>query len=74
MNTMTKAVRPIRFHKLHIDSKFRIFAEPERGIRLSKDTATYVKKAESWSHEVGDEAHCIILLPEDLVVPLSRGA
>lgn len=74
MNTSTaQRVLPIRFHKLRLNSKFRIFAEPSRNIRKSNDTSVYVKEAESYSVDSADTTRAIILMPEDLVVPLTRG-
>lgn len=76
-NIATKRVFPIRFSRLHVGSQFNIFAEPSRDIRKSSDTTTYTKMAESHSVVAGTEkddmAPAIILYPEDLVVPLSRG-
>ncbi len=73
MNNTTKRVFPIRFAKLRVGSKYSIFAEPSRDIRKSNDQNVYIKKAESWSENIDNPDHCIILYPEDLVVPLSRG-
>lgn len=74
MNTQTKKLeRPIRFNKLFPGSKYRIFAEPSRGIQKSNDQTVYVKVCEAWSEDVDNPDHCIILMGEDLVVPLSRG-
>lgn len=64
---------PIRFAKLRVGSEYLIFAEPSREIRKSNDKRVYVKMAESWSVEKGNEDHAAILYPEDLVVPLTRG-
>lgn len=77
MTKIKKTVRPIRFHRLEVGSKFNVFAEPSRGIQLSKDKKVYVKTAESYSTELDDagnpvESNVIILDFEDLVVPLSR--
>lgn len=72
--TTQKRVLPIRFHKLFVGSKFRIFAEPSRELKVSKDETVYVKRAESWSCDENDENHIAILYPEDLVIPLSRGS
>ena len=73
MNNKTKKQpRPIRFHKLQVGSKFDIFAEPSRGIQFSNDKRTYIKAAESYSHEVGNESNVIVLDFDDLVVPRSR--
>lgn len=72
MNNNKKQVRPIKFGRLEVGSKFDIFSEPSRGIRKSKDTTVYIKRAESWSEAVNDETRVAILYPEDLVRPLSR--
>lgn len=75
-NAIRKAVvRPIRFHKLEVGSKFRIFAEPTRTppVAKSHDNTVYVKEAESYSLDTGNTERAIILYPEDLVVPLTRG-
>ena len=72
MTKNKKTVRPIRFHKLEVGSKFTIFAEPSRGIQLSKDESVYVKSAASYSTEVGNWDNVIVLDFEDLVVPRSR--
>lgn len=78
MNTIsnvsnTKRVFPIKFERLRVGSKFQIFAEPSRDIRKSTDQNVYVKDAESYSTDVTDRDRAIILYPEDLVIPLSRG-
>ena len=67
-----KNIRPIKFERLEVGSKFDIFAEPSRGIKKSKDTTVYIKRAESYSEAVNDEEKVAILYPEDLVRPLSR--
>ena len=72
MNKNKKTVRPIRFHKLEVGSRFTIFAEPSRGVQLSNDPATYVKTAASYSTELGNDGNAIVLDFEDLVVPRSR--
>lgn len=69
----TKRVFPIRFSRLFPGSKFTIFAEPSRGIRKSTDTTVYVKDSEAFSVAENDAEKAIILMPEDLVIPLSRG-
>lgn len=74
MNQKTTIVRPIRFSRLFVGSKFRIFAEPSREIRKSNDKTVYIKEAESYSLSTEDPDKAIILMPEDLVEPLSRGA
>lgn len=74
MNTATRATPlPIRFAKLRLNSKFRIFAEPSRNIRKSNDPTVYIKAAESYSIDSGNPERAAILYPEDLVVPLTRG-
>lgn len=67
-----KQIRPIKFARLEVGSKFDIFAEPTRGIKKSKDNTVYIKRAESHSEAVNDESKVIILYPDDLVRPLSR--
>lgn len=74
MNNKTAVVRPIRFHRLFVGSKFTIFAEPSREIRKSNDKTVYMKEAESYSTAIDNPEKVCILMPEDLVVPLSRGA
>ena len=65
-------LRPIRFWKLEPGSKFSIFAEPTRDIRKSNDKTVYYKDCEAYSTDTTNPEHCIILYPEDLVIPLSR--
>jgi hypothetical protein len=60
---------PIRFDRLEVGSKFKIFAEPSRGIRRSSDGVEYTKETQSWSSGGGKD---IILMPSDLVTPISR--
>lgn len=72
-NSSIKRVFPIRFARLRVGSDFSIFAEPSRNIRKSTDSTVYTKKAESYSVAKGNEEKAIILMPEDLVTPLSRG-
>lgn len=71
--TPTKRVFPIRFHKLRVGSEYQIFAEPSRNIRKSNDSTVYVKEAESYSVAKNNKEKAIILYPEDLVIPLTRG-
>lgn len=66
-------ILPIRFARLFVGSKFRIFAEPSREIRKSSDETIYTKMAESWSEAEGNPDKVAILYPEDLVIPMSRG-
>lgn len=68
-----RKIFPIRFDRLRVGSEFDIFAEPSRRIRKSKDKRVYIKMAESFSVEKGNEDNAIILYPNDLVRPLSRG-
>lgn len=68
-----RRVRPIRFDRLYVGSMFRIFAEPSRGIRKSNDATVYKKEAEAFSVDTGNPDRAIILYPEDLVEPLTRG-
>lgn len=74
MNNTSRSIRPIRFSRLEDGSEYNIFAEPSRNIRKSNDKTVYVKKCDAWSEEKGNPDKAIILMPEDLVVPLSRGA
>jgi len=69
----TKRIMPIRFKRLEVGSKFRIFAEPSRNIAKSKDQTIYLKEAESYSIAENEPSRACILDMEDLVVPLSRG-
>ena len=71
--TNTNKKYPIRFQKLRNGSKFRIIAEPSRGIKKSNDSTTYVKVSDAWSHPIDDENKAVILMPQDVVLPLSRG-
>lgn len=68
-----KTPRPIRLHRLEPGSTCTIFAEPSRGIFKSKDKTVYRRDTENTVLiDVADENHVAILLPEDLVVPMSR--
>lgn len=73
--TTKRRVLPIRFKKLNVGSKFRIFAEPTRvpPVRHSTDNAVYHKECEAFSVDTADETRAIILYPDDLVIPLTRG-
>lgn len=71
---VTKRVLPIRFHRLRDGSDFIIFAEPSRNIRASEDKTLYTKVEDSYSVAKGVVPEkAIILFPEDLVVPMSKG-
>lgn len=71
--TNKKTVRPIRLHRLEPGSTCKIFAEPSRGVFKSKDVTIYRRDTENTVLiDVADENHVAILLPEDLVVPMSR--
>ena len=70
MNTST--IRPIRFARLESGSKFSIFAEPSREIRKSNDPTVWVKECEAYSVDSTNPDRCAILMPEDLVRPLTR--
>lgn len=72
-NTKTRRLLPIRFDKLEVGSMFRIFAEPSRSIAKVNDPTVYQKKCEAYSLDSGDEDRAIILMPEDRVIPLTRG-
>lgn len=74
MNNVTKLARPIRFSRLFVGSKFTIFAEPSRDIRKSNDKTVYNKDCEAFSTSTDDAEKAIILYPEDLVIPVTRGA
>lgn len=68
-----KIVRPIRLHRLEPGSTCKIFAEPSRGIFKSKDSTVYRRDTENTVLiDIADEDHVAILMPEDLVVPMSR--
>lgn len=68
-----KIDRPIRLFRLEPGSTCRIFAEPSRGLYKSKDKTVYRRDTENTVLiDVADSEHCAILMPEDLVVPLSR--
>lgn len=69
----SRRIFPIKFERLIPGSTYQIFAEPSRGIRKSNDKTIYRKECEAYSVDTGDEARAIILMPEDLVTPLSRG-
>ena len=74
---MTKKVFPIRFERLFPNTKFRIAAEPSRGIRRSSDTSVYLKAKEHegfYATSVDNPDKAIVLMPEDLVYPLAKGA
>lgn len=74
MNTkQEKRIFPIRFARLHDGSDFLIFAEPSRDIRKSTDKTVYTKICDAYSVDKSNEERAIILYPEDLVQPLSRG-
>lgn len=72
-NNKTYKAGPIRFEKLRNGSKFLIIAEPSRGIRKSNDTTVYVKIADSHSLALDNQDKVAILMPHDIVRPLSRG-
>lgn len=71
-NMNVKSIRPIRFERLEAGSKFDIFAEPSRGVRKSNDATVWVKDCEAYSTDITNPERCAILMPEDLVRPLSR--
>ena len=73
MTKNTKNLRPIKLERLEAGSTCTIFAEPSRGVRRSKDATVWRKDAENTILiDVNDSERCAILLPEDLVVPMSR--
>ena len=64
---------PIRFDKLRPGSLYRIHAEPSRGIYRSKDKSIYRRDpAYFYSTDVNDPNRSIVLMPEDLVVPVGE--
>ena len=73
MSNKKNALRPIRLHRLEPGSTCTIFAEPSRGLYRSNDTTVYRRDTENTVLvNVKDESHCAILMPDDLVVPMSR--
>lgn len=72
-NTM-KRVFPIKFDRLHAGSDYMIFAEPTRDIRKSDDKTIYTKATDGYySVSKSDPSKSIVLYPDDLVIPLTRG-
>lgn len=69
----TKRIMPIHFKRLFPGSTYTIFAEPSRGIRKSNDPTVYKKVCDAWSEDTTNPEKCIILMPDDLVTPLTRG-
>lgn len=66
---------PIQFEKLHPGSLFRIFSEPDRGIRKSTDTKVYRRAAEHegfFAYVEGDKTQGVVLMPFDLVQPVKK--
>jgi hypothetical protein len=55
------------FRNLRPGSRFRIVAEPTRGIRKSTDTAVYRKVCEAYSTSMDGKNKDIILYPNDVV-------
>lgn len=71
--TKKNKLHPIKLSRLEPGSTCTIFAEPSRGIYRSKDTTTYRRDTENTVLvDVNDPDHVAILMPDDLVVPLSR--
>ncbi len=70
-----RRILPIRFAKLEVGSNYRIFAEPSRDppVRHSTDNTVYRKECEAYSVDTANTDRAIILYPEDLVIPLTRG-
>lgn len=69
----SKTLRPIRLFRLEPGSTCTIFAEPSRGIGRSKDKTVYRRDTENTILiDVTNEEKVAILLPDDLVVPMSR--
>ena len=68
-----KNLRPIKLDRLEAGSTCTIFAEPSRGVRRSNDKTVWRRDAENTILiDTANEERCAILMPEDLVVPLSR--
>ena len=62
---------PIRFENLWPGSYFRIVAEPSRGVYRSKDGRVYQRDLRFfYSTEVTNAEHSIVLMPQDLVMPM----
>ncbi len=73
MSNNKKNLRPIRLHRLEPGSTCTIFAEPSRGLFRSKDKTVYRRDTENTILvDVNDSEHVAILMPDDLVVPMSR--
>jgi hypothetical protein len=72
-NNNSKTLRPIRLFRLEPGSTCTIFAEPSRGIYRSKDKSVYRRDTENTVLiDIANPEHCAILMPDDLVVPMSR--
>ena len=68
-----KNLRPIKLERLEAGSTCTIFAEPSRGVRRSNDKTIWRRDAENTILiDTANEERCAILMPEDLVIPLSR--
>lgn len=68
-----KNLRPIKLDRLEAGSTCTIFAEPSRGVRRSNDKTIWRRDAENTILiDTANEERCAILMPEDLVIPLSR--
>ena len=68
-----KNLRPIKLDRLEAGSTCTIFAEPSRGVRRSNDKTVWRRDAENTILiDTANEERCAILMPEDLVVPMSR--
>lgn len=66
-------VRPIRLERLEAGSTCRIFAEPSRGVQRSRDNTVWLRKeGNTILTDTTNEERVAILMPEDLVQPLSR--
>lgn len=68
------SAHPIRFDKLHDGSYFHIVAEPSRGIRRSRDNRVHRKARDGFYSVVYEDPNKpgVVLMPEDLVMPLVR--
>jgi hypothetical protein len=71
-NYRQSSQHPIRFDRLHPGSHFRIVAEPQRGIRRSRDNAIYKKARDGFYATNVSNNSPACLLPEDLVMPVVR--
>lgn len=66
------SAHPIRFDRLHPGSHFRIVAEPSRNIRRSRDMSIYKKARDGFYATNASNNNGIVLMPEDLVMPVVK--